>query len=296
MTVQEIAPGVFVETGCTLVTVGAVLTDEGWICIDTPPMPAEARAWLDALRAISQQPVQYLVLTDPHRDRILGSELFGAPVVAHEASARLILDLKQPFVSQAADELSANDNDLVAIASLNLVPPQVSFSESMALISGGREVTLQHRPGPTRGSLWVIVSDCKVIFAGDSVVIGQPPLIADAATKQWLNALTELRRERYAGWIVVPGRGEPVRPAATAPLSEYLRGARRRIASLCRAGRPRSEVGGLVADFLTHFSYPPDRREEMQRRIRAGLEAIYDEIRAQDGGEESDEVEQAVGP
>jgi len=36
---KEIAPGVFIETNYALVTVGAILTSKGWVCIDTPPYP-----------------------------------------------------------------------------------------------------------------------------------------------------------------------------------------------------------------------------------------------------------------
>ncbi len=282
---DEIAPNVFVETGYALVTVGAVLTDWGWVCIDTPPYPRDARAWRDALREVSGKPVRYVINTDCHRDRILGNAWFEAPVVAHEASARQMHALKAAFISQAADELSTNDNELVEIASLPFVPPQVSFSNSMSLYCGGREIALLHRPGACFGTTWVILGAEKVLFAGDSVILDQHPIISEGATQAWLESLSELRRDHYTGWKVVPGRGAPLDPPATEPLFEYLRVARRRVGDLRRAGRPRSEVGNLVAELLPYFPYPARQRDEVQRRIRASLEIIYDEVRSREDGD-----------
>src|SRR5512139_866269 len=113
----EIGRQIYVETGYALVTVGAVLTEAGWVCIDTPPYPRDARAWKAALQAISPLPFKYVINTDHHRDRILGNALFEGMVVAQEHAAAVMLGLRNSFISQAAEELSGNDNELVEIAS-----------------------------------------------------------------------------------------------------------------------------------------------------------------------------------
>jgi glyoxylase-like metal-dependent hydrolase (beta-lactamase superfamily II) len=283
---------VFVATEYALVTVGAVLTNEGWICVDTPPYPRDAQAWREGLRQISDEPVRYVVNTDCHRDRILGNAWFDAPVVAQEISAQQMLSLKPTFISQAAEELSTNDNELVAIASLRLVPPQISFADSLTVHCGEREIAILHKPGATFGAAWVMLAPEKVVWVGDTVCVGQHPLITEGNTKAWLNTLSDLRRDRFDGWTVVPGRGAPVDPSETETLSEYLRVARRRVAGLGRIGRPRSEVGALVSELLPFFPYEPRRRDEVQRRIKGGLEVIYDEMRSQQDGEDSAEQEQ----
>ncbi len=284
---KEIASNIYVSTEYALVTVGAILSNAGWVCVDTPPHPHDAQAWLDALHKIANRPILYVINTDHHRDRIVGNAWFKAPVIAHTAAARQMLALGNPFIAQAAEELSADDNELVQIASVKVVPPQISYTNSLIIEAGNRQIELFSRPSATLGSTWVMLKDEKVIFAGDSIAVSQHPYISDGASKAWLDALRLLRLERNADMIVVPGREKPTTPAATDQLSEYLRVARRRMNSLVYAERPRSEIGQVVPEFLAMFPYPSSRREAIQRRVKAGLEAIYEEMRSKsdDDGE-----------
>jgi cyclase len=288
---QEVAPGIYLETAYPPVTVGAVLTDEGWVIIDTPPMPRDGQAWVEALRAVSALPVLYVINTDAHRDRILGNGWFDAPVVAQSSTAQQILTLKNGFISQAAEDMSGNDNELVAIASLRLVTPQVSYAKRLSLHCSNREIVLMHRPGSSFGNSWVMLEPEKVLFAGDSVITGQHPIIADSTTRAWLDTLTELQSEQYAGWSIVPGRGKVTDNQAAAVLAEYIRSARKRISAMCKAGRPRSEVASLVTELIGSFAFDNGQKDDVQRRIRLGLEAIYEEIRATNGDDDHDEAE-----
>jgi glyoxylase-like metal-dependent hydrolase (beta-lactamase superfamily II) len=155
------------------------------------------------LERISDLPVRYIVNTDHHRDRILGNVWFEAVVVVHEAAARHMLDLKGNFVLQAAEELSNNDNELVEIASVQLIPPQVSYYDSLSLFCGEREATLYHKPGSCYGNSWLVLPDDKLLFAGDSVVANQHPPITEARTGAWLQTLSDTKR--CAGWTIVRG-------------------------------------------------------------------------------------------
>lgn|SRR5574341_2548114 len=276
---KEVARGVYVESEYALVTVAAILTREGWVCIDTPPYPRDAQAWRDALRAIRDRPVLYVISTDNHRDRILGNAWFEAPVVAHASAVEAIANLRGAFLAMAAEEMSASGNELMEIASLKIVVPQVSFTDTLYLVCGEREIVISHRPSASASSLWVTLNDERLLFAGDSVIAGQHPYINDGYSKAWLNTLRSLRQERLADWKIIPGRGTLNTIADTEPLSEYLRVARRRVTSLARAGRPRAEVSGLMSEFLPHFPFKASQREEVQRRIKIGLEAIYEELR-----------------
>jgi glyoxylase-like metal-dependent hydrolase (beta-lactamase superfamily II) len=275
----ELSHHVFVETDYRLVTVGAVLTDVGWICIDTPPYPRDAQAWRSALEKISPLPIQYVINTDHHRDRILGNSWFDGTVVAHVRSAEATLGLRNGFIAQAAEEMSANDNELVEIASMKIVPPHVSYTDSMRIMCGNRDVLLSYRPCTSGTNSLVTLAEDRLVFAGDVVVTGQHPVITESDSKAWLNNLWGLRQERYVDWTIVPGRGKIEPVANTESLSDYLRVARRRMTSLIRAERPRAEIGSLTSEFLQFFPYDPGRKDEAFRRIRTGLEAIYEELR-----------------
>lgn len=276
---REIAPGVFIETNYSLVTVGAILTSEGWVCIDTPPYPRDARSWRVALQSLSDRPICYVISTDHHRDHILGNIWFDAPVVTHAASAEVVSNLKNVFLSQTAEELSTSDTELVEIASLKIVPPQISYAHTLTLHCGDRMITLNHRPSATAGNTWVTLAAEKTIFAGDAIVTTQHPYITDGCSAPWLKSLRILRLDRYDGWTVVSGREGVIPIADTSQLSEYLRVARRRINSLLRTNHSRSDLATLIPEFLPFFPYAPERRDEIQRRIKTMLEAIYEEMR-----------------
>lgn len=276
---KEIAPGVYIETDYSLVTVGAIVTSEGWVCIDTPLYPRDARSWRSALQALSSLPIRYIINTDHHRDRILGNSWFDAPVVTHTFCAEVISNLKNAFITQTAEELGSNEHDPAEIASLKIIPPQISYTDTMTLYCGDQAITLSHRPSATAGNTWVTLAADKLIFAGDAIMTTQHPYVVDGCSEPWLKSLRILRLDRYDDWTVVSGREGIVPIAATGRLSEYLRVARRRINSLLHANHPRSELTSLIPEFLPFFPYPPERRDEIQRRIKSMLEAVYEEMR-----------------
>jgi glyoxylase-like metal-dependent hydrolase (beta-lactamase superfamily II) len=280
--VRQIATGIYVETAYRRVTVGAILTGDGVVCIDTPPYPADARNWRARLSDLSSKPILFVINTDAHRDRILGNSWFNAPVVAHQAAAERMFSLGSAFVSQAAEEMSADDSELIEIASLKPIPPQISYTERMQLIRGERKITLVHKPSASVASTWVVFPAERVVFVGDTIVVNEHPYMDNCVSKAWLDALVDLRRERFAGWQIVPGRGSVTDRTASEPISEYVRLARRRVWSLYRAGQPRAEVAGLVPEFLPMFPVRQERRDEIKHRIWTGLERIYDEYQAEE--------------
>ncbi len=280
---QEIAPGVFVETRFRRVNVGAILTDSGFVLIDTPPYPDDAHRWREMLAAISNKPILAIVNTDARPDRVLGNEwLPSRVVVAHEETIKTLSNAPQTFVENAVDELTQHNFERRHFTDARLRVPSVGFTRRMQIRYGGRAIPLLAMPGPTFGSVWVHLPEERVVFVGDSVLANRHPLLVHACSKQWLENLTLLRRARFAADVIVPGRGSLVDKSATEPVSEFLRLARRRVHSLYRAGRPRADTITLVPELLELFPYHPDEAEELQRRIKLSLDRIYEEFKASD--------------
>jgi glyoxylase-like metal-dependent hydrolase (beta-lactamase superfamily II) len=196
-----------------------------------------------------------------------------------------MLALDPLFVAQAAEDLATNEDERMEIAGLTLAKPEISFDDSLTLICGSREIELLGRPSASTGSAWVIFPEDQVLFAGDTIVVGVHPYMEDCISKAWLDALNEIRR-RFEGWHIVPGRGPLTNISATEPVSEYVRVARRRVASLHRAGRPRSETASLLGELLEMFPVPQNQREAIQRRTKMGLDTIYDEYKASEDEDE----------
>ncbi len=277
---QELAPGIYVETGFKRITVGAILTDEGFVLIDTPPYPDDAQRWRQTLSDLSDGPILAIVNTDCHRDRVLGNYWFNSRViVAHDDSIAQMRNLPSAFVDSAVDALTVTPPERNSFAGIQLHIPSIGFSQKMQLRYGTWTIPLLAMPGPASGSIWVHLPEQRILFAGDSIVVDQHPYVASCSTKTWLDNLTALRRARFPADVIVPGRGPVVDKSATEPISNYLRLARRRVQSLYRAGRPRADTSTLVPELLEVFPYQEIDLERIQRRIKGGLDRIYEEFK-----------------
>ncbi len=286
---QEIAEGVVASTEFRRVTVGAIATGGGIVCVDVPPFPREARLWRSMLLERFRQPIRLIVLTDAHRDRLLGLHWFEeAHIVAHDATFALMKALPNSFVDQAADQLSRTSDERSTFSSVRLHYPHVTFSERLTAYVHDIPFTLMSMPGPTPGNIWLHLPRERVVFTGDSVVVGQPPYMAHARSKAWLTSLTLLRRPRFSADVIVPGRGPLTDKQSTAPLSDFLRYVRRRVYRLHHAGRPRTDILTLIPPVLEHLDIPSEEIDEVARRIKTGLESIYDEFSTR--SEEQDDL------
>lgn len=279
---EQIAPDIYVETGYRAVNVGVIVTDEGLIAVDVPPFPADARRWRLRLAQLSPSRLLFVINTDGHRDRVMGDHWFDAPVIAHETVGDKLRGYNGAFPQAFIDALTARDPEAAGdLEHVRVVAPEVTFTRRLMLHLGGRIVVLMHMPGPTPGSIWVACPAEAVLFTGASIVTGTHPNLTEAETKPWLESLVELRRDRFRARVVVPGRGPVTDKAASEPISAYLRQMRTRIRALIQAGRPRSETSSLVSEFLPLFPISEETRDRTQRRLKTGLDRVYEEIKAE---------------
>ena len=278
---KEIAPSIYVSTEYPGVNVGFVAMPAGAIAVDVPTLPQDARAWRQQVVDTTGGPILYVVLTDAHPDRLLGAAVLEAPIVAgrdayEQASAytdgfwRGVIDGWARYHPEAADDL----------ASARIVLPEILFTADITLRKGGIDVTVERIAGAAPGSAWVYLSGRDVLFSGDTMVAEAHPYMAAAPdTEAWQKTLRSLRRPRFSETIVIPGRGALCDSSASRPLSDYITLARRRVRSLHLAGRPRADTARLVAEFLPRFPTPDEARGRIQRRIKTGLDRVYEELR-----------------
>ncbi len=276
---QEIAPEVYVESGYRGVTVGALVAGDGLICIDSPMLPDEARDWRARLFHRTGKPIRYLIYTNAHRDRILGGQYLGGAVIAHHLTAEAMKNYGEAFCQQAAAFLTRYGDN--AALELGVVLPQIAFSERLVLYGDSNPVILQHVGGPTPGSLWVILPEHKILFAGDSVTHNVHPDLSEADLEQWLSLLRELNSPRSPAEVIVPGRGGALaRKSDLSKLATYLRTVRARVQAALQSRRPRVDMAALAQEFLPRFPVPAEERDRVQRHIRVGLEHVYEWYRS----------------
>lgn len=275
---EEIAPDVYVEAGYWGVTVGAIVTGDGVICVDSPALPADARDWRARIADLTREPVCYVIYTDAHRDRILGSQYLGQVAAAHDIAGEALKGCGDAFCQQSADFFSrrAPQAAFDIVSNLRVILPQLTFSQQLTFHRGSMSIAVQHVGGATPCSAWVTIPDRAVVFAGDVVTLNTHPRLAEADLDRWIDLLRELTG-RLPAARVVPGRGGVVaRKTDLKKLGAYLRVLRTRVKALIRSGRPRSDTVALIPDLMPRFPTPKDEREHVQRRIKAGLDRVYD--------------------
>ncbi|MCI0709361.1 MAG: MBL fold metallo-hydrolase, partial [Chloroflexi bacterium] len=147
----EVAEGLY-SFGNGFVYNAFLVTDEGVIVFDSVDAN-HAQHSLDAIRGITDLPIQYLVYSHNHYDHESGGQIFkdaGATVLSHE---------------EVAVWLEAHPNP-------NVVMPDETWSgDSHTLTSGGRDVIL-HFYGSNHGKGMTVFEfpDVRTIFTVDLVV------------------------------------------------------------------------------------------------------------------------------
>ncbi len=281
---QQIGQGIYAETGYRGGNVGFVVTGEGVILINTPLVPQEARQWRDEIAGVTDQEVIYIINTDYHPQCVVGNHLFGAPVIAHELAWKKMKSYGDSFCQRLADTFKSEPKVAAALRRLRIVTPQITLTDRMNLYKGNKVLGLIHVGGHTPASIIVHIPEDGVLFAGDVVVNGVHPLMGEANSKEWLNALTYIRRPWVKAEIIVPGEGELCDKEATKKLSQYIRRLRARIRGMYATGHSRAEAVASATEMIDFFPAADGEEGEAKQRFKANAERVYEEMRA--GGEE----------
>jgi cyclase len=279
--VQEIGTGIYVYTGFRGANVGCIVTGAGVILVDTPMIPEEVARWKEMIASVTDQPIIYIVNTDHHRAHILGNQHISAPVIAHEAAWKEMSSYSDSFIQRTKDLFKNEPEASAQLADLEIIPPQITFTERLVLLKGGREIHLIYVGGHTPATIMVSIPSEGVLFTGDVVVNGQHPAMGQANTKEWLDVLTNIRRMKLN--VLVPGHGPLCNVDATYPVSDYIRQARSRVRSLYRAGKSKSDVSSLISEMAGLYPFPPEEKARVEKRVRAGLNRVYDEMKVEYG-------------
>jgi len=277
---QQIGRDIYVETGYRKGNVGFVVTGEGVILINTPMVPLEARQWREKIAGVTDQEVIYTINTDYHPECIVGNHVFGAPVIAHELAWKKMKGYGDSFRQQLVDAFKSEPKVAAELKRLSIVTPQITLTDRMDLHKGNKVLKLTHVGGHTPASIIVHIPGDGVLFAGDVVVNGVHPFMREANSKEWLDALTYIRRPWVRAEIIVPGEGEICDKEATRKLSKYIRRLRARVRGLYSTGHSRGEAVASVADMIVFFPVAHEEEGGARQRLKANAERVYEEMKA----------------
>jgi len=267
---QEITKNIFIEDQFLGVTLGVIVTPRGLIQIDAPPSPEDARSWRASLMNLGGGIDRLLINMDAHPDRTLGARAMDCTVVAHEKTAYIFRTRPSTFKAQG-EETGADWESIPGLGSVRWAPPEISFVDQMTLHWGSSPVMLEHRPGPSNGSIWVHMPEEKVIFVGDMVMKNQPPFLAGSNLKAWLESLDLLLESDYKGYTFISSRGGVVNTRVIKAQYDFLKHVHDKLNKSTSKKPNPAAVEKLVTSLLTWFKAPSARQKQFAQRLRYGL-------------------------
>ena len=247
---EKLAEGVYFATGTGVMTTmsnGLVIVNaDHTMLVDTSVTPAAARALVAQIKEeITPKPIRYVFNSHYHFDHAHGNQIFGdeVEIIGHEYIRRMhltnvlqqrtnksftdvlpgqIAQLKQR-IAQATDpkekatletSLGVTEAHYKATQEVTVKPPNVTFTDSMAIHKGGREVQLLFLGrGHTGGDTMVFLPAERIVFTGDFFE-GRPgggvlSYLGDSFIDEWPASLERLKGLDFE--VIVPGHGAPLK-------------------------------------------------------------------------------------
>lgn len=294
-TFDEIGDGVYFGTGTGKMTTMSnsliIVNDDHAMLVDTSVSPAAARALVREIgEEVTDKPIRYVFNSHYHFDHAHGNQIFGPEVeiIGHDFVRQMHLsnvleqrtnrsftaglpaqieDLRTQVEAETdASERSRLETTLrvteahyTAIQETRPTPPTLTYSDSMTIHKGGREVQLHFvGRGHTGGDTMVFLPEERIVFTGDFFV-GSPganglPYMGDGYVNEWPASLDQLKSLSFD--TIVPGHGRPFDERSQIDdLQRYLRDLWAQASDLRAAGVTAEEATERIDLSAHHASY-----------------------------------------
>ena len=303
---EKIAEGVFFATGTgamtTMSNAMVIVNGDHTMLVDTSVTPAAARALVMQIKEdITPKPIKYVFNSHYHFDHAHGNQIFGddVEIIGHEFIRRLhlsnvlqqrtnrsftevlpnqIAQMKQR-IAQTTDpkergtleaSLSVTEAHAKAVQEVVPKPPNLTFTDSMVIHKGGREVqVLFLGRGHTGGDTMVFLPAERIVFTGDFFE-GRPgagvlSYLGDAFIDEWPASLERLKGLQFD--TIVPGHGLPLRERQQIDdFQNYLREFWKQASALRAQGMTvqqateKMDLSQFTKQYGARVAMPPDPR------------------------------------
>ena len=215
---REVSEGVFayvqLDGSWGLNNTGFFVGTDGVLVIDTCFTERRSRAFVDAVRSVTDRPLRTLVNTHHHGDHTHGNGLLpAATIIGHERCRDAVIQS-----GHAATGLFPG----VEWGEIPITPPFVTFQHRLDVFVDDLAVELQFQgPAHTTNDVCAWVPDRKLLFAGDLVFNGGTPFVLMGSVSGSLLAVERL--QALGADTIVPGHGDVCGPEALVDQLDYLR-------------------------------------------------------------------------
>ena len=238
----EVAPGIHVRTGIdadaapgnddAIANIGCIVGQACVAVIDPGGSQLDGERLRAAIRAVTDRPIRYVILSHVHPDHVFGSQAFEADDPVFVGHARMPGALRE-----RGDFYRRNlRRTLGAGAAGDYVAPTMTVAGTTEIDLGGRVLQLHaHGAAHTDTDLSVLDRSSGTLWAADLLFVRRVPSL-DGSLLGWLRELDVLKA--MAAVRAVPGHGPASVPwpAGAADEERYLRALLRDTRALIAAG------------------------------------------------------------
>lgn len=277
--VQQVTDGVYALVGPNVqrspenlannATFGVVVTSDGVVLVDPGGSWKGAEAIDAEIRAITDQPVRFVINTGGQDHRWLGNGYWksrGATIIASSAAVTDQTD-------RGSLQFTALENFLGAeLAGTEPVAADVTFDEDYAFELGGLGFEIHFRGAAhTPGDSFVWVADKRTVFTGDIVyverILGVGPQSTSSTWVEVFEAIAALEPEH-----LVPGHGHATTlERATSDTYDYLVNLRTRMGEHIDEG---GDIIGSVEVDQSAFAH----LEQFEALARRNAQQVFEEM------------------
>jgi glyoxylase-like metal-dependent hydrolase (beta-lactamase superfamily II) len=206
VTFSAIGEGLYAYTAEGDPNTGIIVGDDSCMVIDAQATPLMAKDVIARVRAVTDKPIKYVLLSHYHAVRVLGASAYGASeIIAHENTRQLIVERGAEDMASEIGRFPRLFRGKESIPGLTW--PTLTFDGALTLWLGKRRVEISHPGrGHTAGDTIAWVPDAGVMFSGDLVEFKSACYCGDAFLREWPATIARLRA--YAPVALVPGRGD----------------------------------------------------------------------------------------
>ena len=314
---EEIADGLHFAIGTGAMTVMSnamvIINEDHVMLVDTSVTPAAARALVSQIKAeLTDKPIRYVFNSHYHFDHAHGNQIFGddVEIIGHDyvrqvhltnvleqrtnrsftAGIPAEIEQMKRQIGQTSDsserarleaDVRVREAHWTALQETTVTPPNVTYSDTMTIHKGGREVQLHFLGrGHTGGDTMIFLPAERVVFTGDFLLgaPGSPRLsfMGDGFVNEWPASLGRLKELDFD--IIVPGHGQPFRDRGQIDLYQrYLRDLWGQVSKLRAEGLSAEEA----ADRVDMSQYESDYGARVRDVDSRAVTRIYEVLQIQ---------------
>jgi len=286
-----------------------ILLGDGVLVVDTHSKPSAARALIEQIKKLTDQPVRYVVNTHFHWDHYQGNQAYpsswpagidiisseatrnnierlGIPRVKYEITTmpaeidQLKNNLAKATVPEQKETLARNLREAEAyfgeLKTMQVALPTLTFDRSLILHRPSRTVEiLWLGRAHTDGDVWVFLPREKVLVCGDALH-GWTPFMGDSYPYEWIKTLDAAEKLDFD--YAIGGHGDVMKGKQKFELwKRYLGELMDQTAAAYAAGASLAEAQKKVSAYLVE-KYSGDFAATFPQDVGANVAKAYQVI------------------